>query len=156
MNIRLSQLGVLCLWLVLLAVFCTVRIGYAGQPQQAPAAGAGATEENTFTGKAWRIDNKGVSLSRRGFEAAARSDWHTHDGAQLIFAQEGRMRYQVEGGQMKQLALHESAYLPGGVAHWHGAVPAEGATQVSLIFGGGGIKWMEKVNDAQYSGKAKR
>ena len=41
------------------------------------------------------------------------------------------------------------------MAHWHGAVPAQAATQLSVTFAGG-IKWMEKVNDAQYAGKAKR
>jgi hypothetical protein len=41
------------------------------------------------------------------------------------------------------------------VAHWHGAAPNQAATQSSLTFGGG-IKWMDKVNDDQYAGKGKR
>jgi quercetin dioxygenase-like cupin family protein len=125
--------------------------------QQAPsqAATAGAQEANTFTGKSWRVDNQGLGLSRRGFEPGARSDWHAHDGAQLIVAQDGAMRYQVQGQKMNTLATHASAYLPGGVAHWHGAVPKEQAIQISITFGSG-IKWMEKVSDAQYGGTAPR
>jgi quercetin dioxygenase-like cupin family protein len=135
-----------------LLVFSTVRGGQAGQ--QVPA-GAAPNAEDTFTGKSWRIDNQGVGLSRRGFEAAARSDWHTHGEAQLIFVQDGRMRYQVAGQPMKELGPHETAFLPGGVEHWHGAAPKQAATQVSVTFGGG-IKWDKKVSDDQYSGKTKR
>lgn len=151
----LPKLGPFLLWLALFVVFCAVRLGHAGQQPPPAAGGAAANVENTFTGKSWRIDNQGVGLSRRGFEAAARSDWHTHGGAQLIFAQEGRMRYQIQGQKMKELGAHESAYLPGDVAHWHGAVPAQPATQVSITFGGG-IKWGEKVDNDQYGGKGKR
>jgi quercetin dioxygenase-like cupin family protein len=106
----------------------------------------------TFTGKAWRTDTKGLGLSGRGFEAGARSDWHTHDAAQLLFVQQGRMRYQVRGQKVAEVGLHGTAYLPGGVAHWHGATPTEALDQVSVTFGSG-IKWQEKVTDEQYSGK---
>jgi quercetin dioxygenase-like cupin family protein len=116
---------------------------------QQPAA------DNTFTGKSWRVESKGMGLSGRGFEAGARSDWHAHDGAQLLFVQEGRLRYQVQGQKMNEVGLHESTYLPGGVAHWHGATPGQNLTHVSVTFAPG-IKWMEKVSDAQYSGKAAR
>ena len=91
-------------------------------------------------------------MSSRGFEPGARSDWHTHDAAQVLVVQEGRMRYQVRGQKMIEVDLHGTAYLPGGVPHWHGAVPDRGLTQVSVTFGPG-IKWMEKVSDAQYSGR---
>jgi quercetin dioxygenase-like cupin family protein len=132
------------LWLALFAFTCIASWAHAQQPA-----------EDTFTGKSWRIDNQGLGLSRRGFEPAARSDWHTHDGAQLIVAQEGGMRYQVQGQPMGALAEHQSAYLPGSVAHWHGALPSAQAVQISITFGSG-IKWMEKVSDAQYNGKAPR
>jgi len=126
-------------------------IGHAQQP----ATPAGANEDANFTGKAWRIDNQGLGLSRRGFEAGARSNWHTHDSAQLLFVQEGAMRYQVRGQKMNEVRLQGSAYLPGGVPHWHGAVPGQALTQLSVTFGPG-IKWMEKVGDDVYSGKASR
>src|SRR5262245_59967812 len=104
------------LWLGLFVFACIASWAHAQQPA-----------DDTFTGKSWRIDNQGLGLSRRGFEPAARSDWHTHDGAQLIVAQEGGMRYQVQGQPMGTLGEHQSAYLPGGVAHWHGASPNQQA-----------------------------
>lgn len=145
-NQRCSRVDLLVSMVVLL-VLATAWIARAQQPA--------ANEEDNFTGKAFRLESKGYGLSRRGFEAAARSNWHTHDGAQLLFVEDGRMRAQVEGQPMKEVGKGESVLLPGGVAHWHGAVPAEAATQLSVTFAGG-IKWMEKVTDGQYVGKAKR
>ncbi len=110
---------------------------------------------STFIGNSFRIENEGVRLSRRGFDAGARSHWHAHGADQLLVVQEGRMRYQREGSRMQEVDLHESTYLPGGIAHWHGAVPDRALTQVSVIFGEG-IEWMEPVTDAQYEGDADR
>ena len=49
----------------------------------------------------------------------------------------------------------ERVDLEGGVAHWHGAIPGEALQQVSVTFAPG-IKWMERVSDQQYAGKAGR
>lgn len=118
--------------------------------QQQPAQPGDAAY--TFTGKSWRIETKDLGLSGRGFEKGARSDWHTHDAGQLLYVREGRMRYQVRGQKMTEAGLNASAFLPGGVPHWHGATPDQALSQVSVTFGPG-IKWMEKVTDAQYNGK---
>jgi len=122
---------------------------YAQQPASQETA------NYTFTGKSWRIESKDLNLSSRGFEASARSDWHTHGGAQLLFVQQGRLRYQVRGQQVSEVGLHGTAYLPGGVPHWHGAVPDQDLIQVSVTFAPG-IKWMEKVSDAEYSARTAR
>ncbi len=106
----------------------------------------------TFTGKSWRTDTKALGLTGRGFEAGARSDWHTHAADQLLFVQQGGMRYQVRGQKMTEVALHGTAYLPGGVPHWHGATSKVALEQVSVTFAPG-IKWMEKVTDEEYAGR---
>jgi quercetin dioxygenase-like cupin family protein len=117
-------------------------------PQSAPTA-------SNFTGKSETLDTKGLSLSRRSFEPAARANWHVHDSGQLLFAQQGRMRVQVEGQKMRELAEGESIYLAPAVAHWHGAAPGVPLQQVSVTFAAG-IKWMEPVTDGQYAGTAAR
>lgn len=157
MKLQLWRRGGLLVCLALIWAVSAIWVGHAQQP----AAPAGANADTTFTGKAWRIDNKGIGLSRRGFEGGARSDWHTHAADQLLFVEEGGMRYQVRGQKMTEVRLHGTAYLPGGVPHWHGAVPGQALTQVSLTFAratstGPEIKWMEKVGDDVYSGKASR
>jgi|SRR5688572_12575656 quercetin dioxygenase-like cupin family protein len=142
MKRQLQRRGPLVAGLALVWIVSAIWIAYAQQPDAA----------YTFTGKSWRIETKELGLSGRGFEAGARSDWHAHDAAQLLFVREGRMRYQVRGQKVNEVGLQGTAYLPGGVPHWHGAVPDQALSQVSVTFGPG-IKWMEKVNDAQYSGK---
>lgn len=139
-------------------LFVLVALAWGGSAiwvSHAQQAGAPASAAYTFTGKSWRIESKGLGLSSRGFDAGARSDWHTHDAAQLLFVQQGRMRYQVRGQKVGEVDVHGTAYLPGGVPHWHGAVPDQGLTQVSVTFGPG-IKWMEKVSNEEYSGKSRR
>jgi 4-carboxymuconolactone decarboxylase len=145
MNVQ-RQRGRVLMGLVLVWAVAAIWVTDAQQPAQPGSA------EYTFTGKSWRNETKGLGLSGRGFEAGARSDWHTHDEAQLLFVQEGRMRYQIRGQKMTEVGLHGTAYLPGRVPHWHGATPTQPLSQVSLTFGPG-IKWMEKVTDAQYAGK---
>jgi len=127
---------------------------WTGRAQQ-PAAPSGADDPNNFTGKSARLETTGLALSRRSFEAAARANWHVHDSGQLLFAQQGRMRVQIEGQKMRELGQGESIYLAGAIAHWHGAVPGQALQQVSVTFAPG-IKWMEHVTDEQYAGKAGR
>ncbi len=139
----------LCLCLCGVAVASVVWIGHA--EQQA---------DNPFTGTSFRIDAEGIRVSSRGFEPGARTHWHRHSD-QLLFVREGRLRYQVEGSPVREVGLHETALLPRGVRHWHGAVPAQGLTHVSVTFPDAAgehlaIEWMEPVDDAQYAAPGDR
>ena len=148
---RFSSRAGLCLGLVALLIVSSLWVADA---QQTPAA-TGADDPRNFTGKSEALPTTGLNLSRRSFEASARANWHVHDSGQLLFVQEGGMRVQVEGQQMRELRKGESTFLDAGVAHWHGAIPGTALQQVSLTFAPG-IKWMEPVNDQQYAGKAPR
>lgn len=143
---QLSRVG-LFLWLVLVLAASAVWIGDAqqsGTPGQGPQV----------TGKHTVLPTTGIGLSNHSWEPGARSYWHTHGSAQVLFVKEGRIRYQIEGGRVLEAGTNASVYLPPGVRHWHGAALNEGLTHVGLTFGGG-LKWMEEVTDEQYSGKAK-
>ena len=136
-----------------LVAFVTVSVVWIGHAQQRQTP---ASQENPFTGTSFRIDSEGINLSSRGFEPGARTHWHTHS-AQLLFVKEGRLRYQVDGQPVGEAGLHETAYLPRGVRHWHGAVPEEALTHVSVTFPNDAgeplaIQWMEPVTDDQYAG----
>ena len=125
-----------------------ILIGHARQAQ------------TTFTGTSFRVASEGVNVSSRGFEAGARTHWHTHS-AQLLFVKEGRLRYHVEGQPVGEIGLHETTYLPRGVRHWHGATPDEPLTHVSVTFPNDAgeplpIEWMEPVTDDVYSSGADR
>jgi quercetin dioxygenase-like cupin family protein len=137
-----------------LAALLSVSTLWTTRAQQRGAA-QGAPNASNFTGKSEALPTTGVNLSRRSFDASARANWHVHESGQLLFVQEGGMRVQVQGQKMRELKKGESTYLEGGVAHWHGAIPSAALQQVSVTFAPG-IKWMEAVTDAQYSGKAAR
>ena len=122
----------------------------------APSETTVAAQDNPFTGTSFRLDAGDVRVSSRGFEAGARTHWHTHSD-QLLFVKAGRLRYQVEGRPVAEIGLNETAYLPRGVRHWHGAVPDEALTHVSITFPNDAgehltIEWMEPVTDTQYAG----
>ena len=113
-----------------------------------------AGQENPFTGTSFRLEAGDVRVSSRGFEAGARTHWHTHS-EQLLFVQQGGLRYQVEGQPVRDVGLHQTAHLPRGVRHWHGAVPDEALTHVSITFPNEAgehlaIEWLEPVNDDVY------
>jgi len=107
-----------------------------------------------FTGKSVVMEGKELTVARRSFEAGARAAWHSHDHGQLLMVEDGRMRTQKKGGAIKELGKGESDYTGPTIVHWHGAVPGQALIQINVGFGGE-TKWLEKVTDAEYEGKAK-
>ena len=133
-------------WLGLMLSTVTICVGRAQQP--APAG-----DDPRFTGKSETLESKDLGVSRRRFEAGARSAWHSHDRGQLLFVEEGRARTQRRGESMRELGRGQSDYTAANVAHWHGATPHEPFVQVAVGFGGE-TRWMEKVTDEEYNGKS--
>ena len=136
---------------MLMGVAAAVAVVWIGQPTP-------AGQENPFTGTSFRLEAGDVRVSSRGFEAGARTHWHTHS-EQLLFVKEGGLRYQVEGQPAMDIGLNETAHLPRGVRHWHGAVPAEPLTHVSITFPNEDgehltIEWLEPVTDEVYESGA--
>lgn len=123
-----------------------VWIGRAQQPAAVPSG-----EDPRFTGATSSLDAKDVGVSRRRFEAGARSAWHSHDRGQLLFVEEGRARLQKRGESMRELSTGESDFTRPNVAHWHGATPHDHLVQIAVGFGGE-TRWMEKVTDEEYQG----
>ena len=117
--------------------------------EQAPAQSA--EDAARFTGPTSVLDTTNVRATRRRFEAGSRSAWHSHDGGQLLFVEEGRGRVQERGKAMKEMGPGESHHSGPNVVHWHGAVPSQALIQASLAYGD--TKWLEKVTDAEYAGR---
>ena len=119
----------------------------------AVAARAAQTEDDPrFTGTSTSMEPTNLSVGRRQFDAGARSAWHHHDHGQLLFVEEGRMRFQKRGESLQEMSPGESVYTAPNVEHWHGAAPGEEFIQVHVGFGSG-ITWLEKVADEQYEGR---
>ena len=137
-------------WTLWLALAVTVTARWVGQARHA----AQENDDPRFTGVSSRLEATGLSVSRRRFEAGARSAWHHHDHGQLLFVEEGRARTQKRGQPLREMGPGESDYTRALVEHWHGAAPNEHFVQVAVGFGSG-ITWLEKTTDEQYNGTAR-
>jgi quercetin dioxygenase-like cupin family protein len=129
--------------------FSSVVWSQAAQP--APSQLSQLNPDN-FTGKVTPHSTGEIRMNRYSFEPGARTNWHSHEGGQVILIEKGRARVQEVGGAMREIGTRESFVTAPGVKHWHGALPNEGLTQVSLSFGV--TNWMERVTDSQYTGSA--
>jgi quercetin dioxygenase-like cupin family protein len=119
------------------------------EAQQSTAAPA-APDPANFTGKVTPHATSDIRLLRYSFEPGARTNWHSHEGGQVIVVEQGRMRSQERGKGGKEFRPRETYVTAPGVVHWHGALPGEPLTQVALSYGM--TNWMEKVTDDQYAG----
>jgi quercetin dioxygenase-like cupin family protein len=113
-----------------------------------------ATDAARFTGVSRTLEAEGWRVSHRWFEPGARTAWHRHGGGQVLFVEKGRARVQERGGALRELATGETHYTGPNVEHWHGATPDSEFTQVALSRGDASeTVWLDKVTDAQYSGR---
>jgi quercetin dioxygenase-like cupin family protein len=112
-------------------------------------AATGAPDPANFTGKVTDHSTSDIRMRRYSFEPGARTYWHSHADGQVVVIEKGRARVQERGGPIREFAPRQTFSAAPGVAHWHGALPGEGLTQVSLSFGT--TTWMEAVTDSQYS-----
>ena len=111
-------------------------------------------DPNNFTGKVTPHLTTDIRMTRYTFDAGARSNWHSHEGGQVIIIEKGRMRTHERGGSGKEFGPRETYVVAPGTIHWHGALPGEPLTQVALSYGV--TTWMERVTDAQYAAAARK
>lgn len=114
-----------------------------------PAAPPPAPNPANFTGKVTPHPTTDIRTLRYSFEPGARTNWHSHEGGQVIHIEQGNMLAQEAGGPVREYVPRQTMTTAPGVKHWHGALPNQPLTQVALSFGT--TNWMEKVTDAQYS-----
>lgn len=119
----------------------------------APARGVLGPAPN-FTGNTTTLDATAYRVGRRVFEAGARNaTWHMHTAGQLVFGEAGRGRLQIQGQPARELGAGDSAYIPGGTYHWHGAAPNENFTMVFITMGQSKTTQGESITEAVYLGK---
>jgi quercetin dioxygenase-like cupin family protein len=76
-----------------------------------------------------------------------------HTAGQLIFAESGRGRFQIQGQPIHELAPGESGYIPRGMMHWHGSVPNESFTMTFITMGASTTSQGDAVTEDVYLGK---
>ena len=110
-----------------------------------------------FTGNTTTLDPAGYTVGRRVFAAGARNaTWHMHTAGQLVFGEAGRGRLQIQGQPIKELGVGDSAFIPGGAFHWHGAAPNENFTMMYVTMGQSKTSRGEAVTEDVYLGKGKK
>jgi len=141
--------------LVAMVVVFTVCTATAQQPPAAPAPVPGVPgPAPNFTGNTTTLDATGYTVGRRVFEAGGRNaTWHMHTAGQLVFGEEGRGRLQIQGQPIREIGVGDSAFIPGGAFHWHGASPTQNFTMMFITMGASKTSQGEPVTDAIYLGK---
>lgn len=87
------------------------------------------------------------------FEPGARTNWHKHDGGQILLVLAGEGRYQEKGKDIQILHKGDIVRIAPGVIHWHGAAPDSWFVHISLetnAHKNGSTTWLDPVTDKEY------
>ena len=85
-----------------LSVLVLVGLSSAVWSQAQQPAPPQPNPEN-FTGKVTGHSTAEIRTLRYSFEPGARTDWHSHEGGQVILIDKGRMRMQEAGGVVREI-----------------------------------------------------
>jgi quercetin dioxygenase-like cupin family protein len=95
-------------------------------------------------------DGAAVRVYRVDFESGARTNWHTHSGAQWLFIVSGRIRAQRWGEPAIDLDDGDAVAFAPREKHWHGAVPGSRGTHLAVNINVH-TEWLEAVSDDDYA-----
>jgi 4-carboxymuconolactone decarboxylase len=98
-------------------------------------------------------DPSNLSCACVGFQAGARSAWHTHPRGQLLVVTEGSGLIQEWGKPVRRIQKGDVIWTPPNVKHWHGAAPNSAMTHTAIqeALNGKVVEWMDKVTDKEYT-----
>jgi len=80
-------------------------------------------------------EGEAVRLYRVAFEPGARTYWHAHDDAQLLFGLSGRCIVVNRAGVEILLDPGDLAVIDAGEEHWHGAAPGGAGAHLAINLG---------------------
>ncbi len=115
---------------------------------------------SVFTGKSYLstlVPNEDIfnspSFSNVTFEPCTRTDWHSHDGGQILLVTEGEGLYQEEGKQAVFMKPGDVIMAKPGVKHWHGASKDSWFAHIAISTNPNtsSVNWQEKVSDEEYN-----
>ena len=122
------------------------------------AKGEKVTNDN-FIGTVWlhylvETDTAhNVNIGSVTFEPGARTNWHSHQGGQILLVTEGKGLYQERGKPVEIIEKGQVIKCPPEIEHWHGATSAESMTHVAIGTNTniGGAVWLKPVTDKEYN-----
>ncbi len=93
-----------------------------------------------------------IELYRVTFDAGARTDWHAHQGLQVLYVESGECRLQKEGEPVQNVQAGNVILIDADEKHWHGASPKGEMIHIAI-----GLyettKWFDEVTDQEFSGE---
>ncbi len=95
-------------------------------------------------------ENSTGGFAHYKFTPGARTQWHIHEGGQILLCEVGICRHQLKGGPIIEFRAGETAYAPPGIAHWQGSTSTTAGTQFNIQRGK--ITWLTDVTDEEYNG----
>ncbi|PKX96918.1 cupin domain-containing protein [Aspergillus novofumigatus IBT 16806] len=130
-------------------------------PESIIFSGAQNSEHNvlkptsTFTGEVY-LDlismDSNAALANVTFTPCARTNWHTHEGGQMIHVSSGTGWICDKGGVARRIKAGDVIWAPAGTTHWHGA--DNNSIMTHFVVGIGETKWHDKVTDEEYNKRA--
>ena len=107
----------------------------------------------TFTGRVWADPvfggEDGIMVNNVFFEPGARTHWHTHGVAQVLYVLAGEGRVQSRDGTGSPLRVGDTVHIPAGEEHWHGAAPDSYLLHLAVSVGD--TDWLDAVSDEDYA-----
>ena len=101
-------------------------------------------------GRLLRATDDSVRVYEVCFAPGSRTVWHVHTGEQMLVTLTGRCVVQIAGAPARHLTPGESARIPAGARHWHGALPGGPASHIAMNQHGP-TEWGTAVTDAEFS-----
>ena len=107
----------------------------------------------TFTGRVWAdpvfAGEDGIMVNNVFFEPGARTHWHTHGVAQVLYVLAGEGRVQSRDGTGSPLRVGDTVHIPAGEEHWHGAAPDSYLLHLAVSVGD--TNWLDAVSEEDYA-----
>jgi len=87
------------------------------------------------------------------FEPAARTNWHSHPGGQVLFITEGKGNYQAKGQPAQLLRKGDVVKIPPNAVHWHVAGPDSEFAHIAISLNTyeGSTVWSGPVTEGEYA-----
>ena len=96
-------------------------------------------------------EGESVHVYRVEFNDGARTNWHSHSGAQWLFVVEGSIRVQREGESATDATEGDAVVIAPGERHWHGATPGSRGVHIAVNINAQ-TTWLGAVTDGEYRG----
>jgi quercetin dioxygenase-like cupin family protein len=105
----------------------------------------------TFTGDVFAdavlLDER-LMVNSVFFTPRARTYWHRHAIAQVLYVTHGRGLLWSEEGHGAVLEPGDVAHIPAGERHWHGGAPDSFLLHLAISVGQ--TEWLDEVSDDDY------